>query len=179
METLIYFKGERLYNAIKCDLVSINNGIGSILFNEPPNSPYIQSLLGRSGPLACDIETDNGELVWKYNREVLFYPIEECYWDKDLGIVCKLSYRLVKDNKIDNLIEMLGDMKRVSEAYREELKNINSSGVLVSRLEEFLDRVDQDEEKLKDFGKLHMTTRKRLISDYGISHKYSKGKMRE
>jgi hypothetical protein len=106
----------------------------------------------------------------------LFYPFEESYWDKDLGIVCRVSYRLVKDNKIDNLANMIGDMKKTNSAYRDELRAINASGLLVTRLEEFLDRLDQDEEKLGDFENLHLTTRKRLISDYSINYVDTKGK---
>jgi hypothetical protein len=47
---------------------------------------------------------------------------------------------------------------------------------MITRIDELLDRLDQDEEKLKDFKNLHQTTRKRLISDYGIGESDTKEK---
>ena len=178
MESFIYFKGERLHNVIKCDLITNNTYFGTILFKELPNTDYLSNLLGQTGPLAYEEETDKGIPLYKHCREILFYPFPEVCWEKDLGIVSKVSYRLVQDNKIDNMAEMLGDMKRTTLAYRDGLRSINCSGKLVTCLEEFLDRLDQDEEKLKDFENLHLTTRKRLISDYSISYVEAKEKFK-
>ena len=175
MESHVFFKGEKLFNVLKCDLITMNNNVGYVYFTDFPNSSYLKGIIGNSGPLVFE-EDFEGRLVWKYSREVLFYPFEESYWDKDLGIICRVSYRLVKDNKIDNLANMIGDMKKTNSAYRDELRAIHASGLLVTRLEEFLDRLDQDEEKLKDFENLHLTTRKRLISDYSINYVDTRGK---
>jgi hypothetical protein len=155
--------------------MTMNNGIGSISFEVSPNSDIVEKLVGKSGVLACEVEEFN-VVVWKYSRGVMFYPFTECSYDGDKGIITKISYRLVQDNKIDNLVNMLGDMKATVSAYKNELVSVNVSGLMITRIEELLDRLDQDEEKLKDFKNLYQTTRKRLISDYGIGESDTKEK---
>jgi hypothetical protein len=153
----------------------MDNGIGSVSFKISPNAEPMQKIIGRSGVLVCEVEEFNTP-TWKYSREVLFYPFTECSYDDIRGVITKVSYRLVKDNKIDNLVNMLGDMKATVSAYKNELGSVNVSGLMITRIDELLDRLDQDEEKLKDFKNLHQTTRKRLISDYGIGESDTKEK---
>ena len=175
MPANLYFNGQCLYSVLSCDLITMNNGIGSISFESSPNIESVEKLVGKSGVLVCESE-EFGIPIWKYSREVLFYPFTECSYDDIHGVITKISYRLVQDNKIDNLVNMLGDMKATVSAYKNELVSVNVSGTMITRIEELLDRLDQDGEKLKDFKNLHQTTRKRLISDYCIKETDTKDK---
>ena len=175
MPANLYFNGQCLYSVLSCDLITMNNGIGSISFENSPNIESVEKLVGKSGVLVCESEEFDIP-IWKYSREVMFYPFTECSYDWSKGIITKVSYRLIQDNKIDNLVNMLGDMKSTLSAYKDELVSVNVSGTTITRIEELLDRLDQDEEKLKDFKNLHQTTRKRLISDYGIGENDTKEK---
>ena len=172
----IYFNGELLSNVIRADLLTLDSGIGSIVFELLPGDKSLKNLIGRSGPLVIEV-LDNFETVWKYSREVLFYPASRSYLDKG-RVFTSLDYRLVVDNKIDNMAAMLGDMKRRLLSFRAELDNVNVTGGIRTKVNDLLNRLDVDEEKLLTFEDQHFTTRKRLISDYGFSMPDRKKKWR-